>query len=388
MNKRLKILEIKEELKKCNRLVNKTIDIENVKTGKEYEFECNCGHKFTTLLSNAFGNGSFCCPICSNHRVLIGFNDMWTTHPEMARMLKNPEDGYKYTSGSNVCLDWKCYDCGNEFSLMPDKMLARKTYCLMCGDSISYPEKFMYSFLEQWCDCFETRRYFDWSDGKVYDFYLPEYNCIIETHGKQHYEKCGFSHLGGRTLFEEQCNDEQKEYLAKKYGKVRNYFVIDCRKSECDWISINIIKSGLLELLCVIPTTVDWDACHAFAIGNLTREICNCYEEGNGINELCEIFKMSYNTIKQRLKHGSALGWCSYNPQKAIEESRKTIGVMVIEKMSKPIIQMDMEGNEIGEFPSIQEAQRKLSVSHIWDCIIGKRKSAGGYRWRYKNENK
>jgi len=33
---------------------------------------------------------------------------------------------------------------------------------------------------------YETEVQFDWSDNKRYDFYLPEYNAIIEMHGKQH----------------------------------------------------------------------------------------------------------------------------------------------------------------------------------------------------------
>lgn len=54
--------------------------------------------------------------------------------------------------------------------------------------------------------------------------------------------------------------------------------------------------------------------------------------------------------------------------------------------MSKPVIQMTMEDEEIKEFPSIQEAQRQLKTYHIGDCVLGKRNSSGGYKWRYKNE--
>lgn len=54
--------------------------------------------------------------------------------------------------------------------------------------------------------------------------------------------------------------------------------------------------------------------------------------------------------------------------------------------MSKPVIQMTMEDKEIKEFPSIQEAQRQLKTYHIGDCVLGKRNSSGGYKWRYKNE--
>lgn len=40
-------------------------------------------------------------------------------------------------------------------------------------------------------------------------------------------------------------------------------------------------------------------------------------------------------------------------------------------------------GKTINEFPSLQEAQRQLNISHIWDCIHGRRNMAGGYKWKY-----
>ena len=67
---------------------------------------------------------------------------------------------------------------------------------------------------------FDREKVFEWSEGdakkaykgrKRYDFYLPASNTIIEVHGAQHYEK-GFEAIGGRTLKEEQKNDEQNMY--------------------------------------------------------------------------------------------------------------------------------------------------------------------------------
>ena len=36
---------------------------------------------------------------------------MWTTNPELASLLANPEDGYKYTQRSDKNIDWKCPKC-------------------------------------------------------------------------------------------------------------------------------------------------------------------------------------------------------------------------------------------------------------------------------------
>lgn len=30
------------------------------------------------------------CPVCAGKKVLIGYNDLWTTHPEVAKLLKDP----------------------------------------------------------------------------------------------------------------------------------------------------------------------------------------------------------------------------------------------------------------------------------------------------------
>ena len=50
------------------------------------------------------------------------------------------------------------------------------------------------------------------------------------------------------------------------------------------------------------------------------------------------------------------------------------------------ILQFSKEGELIAEYPSIAEAGRQTGCKNqsICDCCKGKRKSAGGYIWRYK----
>ena len=54
--------------------------------------------------------------------------------------------------------------------------------------------------------------------------------------------------LGGRTLEEEQENDELKKSLAIKNG-IKDYLVIDCRESEMEFIKSNILKSQLNQFV-------------------------------------------------------------------------------------------------------------------------------------------
>ena len=51
-----------------------------------------------------------------------------------------------------------------------------------------------------------------------------------------------------------------------------------------------------------------------------------------------------------------------------------------------PVIQFSKSGELIAEYPSTWEAERRTGCyqGHICDCCKGKRKSCGGYIWKYK----
>lgn len=55
------------------------------------------------------------------------------------------------------------------------------------------------------------------------------------------------------------------------------------------------------------------------------------------------------------------------------------------EKLSIPILQLTKSGELVKEWPSLREAERKLGIaqSSIGKCLKGRRKSAGGFVWRY-----
>ena len=54
-----------------------------------------------------------------------------------------------------------------------------------------------------------------------------------------------------------------------------------------------------------------------------------------------------------------------------------------IEKQSIPIIQLTKSGEFIKEWSSAREAARQLGISNICNCLKGRKKSAGGFVWRY-----
>jgi len=51
----------------------------------------------------------------------------------------------------------------------------------------------------------------------------------------------------------------------------------------------------------------------------------------------------------------------------------------------KNVIQMDLDGNYIRTWNSMQQAQKELGISKqsIWSCCKGQFRQAGGYKWKY-----
>ena len=174
--------------------------------------------------------------------------------------------------------------------------------------------------------------------------------------------------------------------MALKNG-IENYIVIDNRISNKERLTENILKSLLPTILNFDKDDIDWNKCHEFCMTNKTIDICNFYEnETNDIKIIAEHFGCCVNTVKNHLKDGVILGLCSYSPEMSRKEGQKKSVQKMIERTSRSIKQFDLYGNFIKEFPSIQQAQRELGIYHIWNCLVGKKKTAGGFQWRYSDD--
>lgn len=87
----------------------------------------------------------------------------------------------------------------------------------------------------------------------------------------------------------------------------------------------------------------------------------------------------------------SNLEWCThkYNCNYGTRNKRLSenhSGIFNTNK-SKPILQYDLEGKFIKEWPSAKEVERQLGFAstNIAKCLKGKYKQAYGYIWKYKD---
>ena len=71
---------------------------------KRHQWCCDKGHKWITPINYRLKTG---CPYCSNHAVLVGYNDLATTHPELAAEADG-WDPITLVAGSNQKRRWRC----------------------------------------------------------------------------------------------------------------------------------------------------------------------------------------------------------------------------------------------------------------------------------------
>lgn len=347
-----------------------------------YEYKClDCGNVDTILESNLQKNKG--CNVCCGRKVLRGYNDMWTTNPDIAALLLDPNDGYKYAKASNKKTTFKCLNCDN---ILKNKKISNVFInglsCPRCSDGVSYPEKFIYNMFSQLGIRFEYQKKFSWSNNnKRYDFYIPNLNCIVEAHGAQHYSR-GFG--GVVELKEIQINDTDKKIKANS-NKIKYYIEVDCRRSELNYIKEKILESSLNNLLEL--KKIDWMKCHEYACSSLVKTTSEIWNQGiKDTKDIGELISLSRNTVSKYLKQGAQLGWCDYDPMTV----QRNNGLNISKKYrSKPVVRMTLNGEFIDEYENAPSVERVLGFSRSTISVACRSKGSiisHGFKWMFKND--
>ena len=85
---------------------------------KKVHLKCKIGHEWEVAVSN-FPSHPW-CPYCSGRRALAGFNDLFTTNPELIPLWSksNTIDPTKIKKGCNSKALWYCPNCGGEYEMI------------------------------------------------------------------------------------------------------------------------------------------------------------------------------------------------------------------------------------------------------------------------------
>ncbi|MBX4258847.1 hypothetical protein KTC96_14230 [Clostridium estertheticum] len=395
---------IKNEYKDIIILDRKYVKNKYKKNIKYYKYSCNvCGfdggehyknvkyNEELWVIESSIQQEKISCPCCKNKITVEGINDIPTTCPEIVYFFVGGYQEAKiYTKSSNFKINPICPICGTIKDLkMPISQIYERKSIACCGDGMKYPEKLVLAMLRNLgidCQPQLTKTTFKWCSKYRYDFYIPSLNCIIETHGMQHYGH-GFGNNKGRTLEEEQENDRLKEGLSLENGiKKENYIVIDCRKSELKWIKGSIINSELAKLLDL--NKVDWSKCQKFACESLVKEVCDLKKNNPKLtpSEIGKIVGFSSCNVRRWLFKGNACGLCEYDSNKEQYESNKRNNQV----KSKPV-EIFKNGTSLGAFCSMLDLEKqseklfetKLSHSSISRVCLSKAKSHKGFTFKY-----
>lgn len=297
-------------------------------------------------------------------KVVKGKTDLWTTSPQIAQLLLNPEDGYKLSLESHKKADFLCPNCNTIINKVVRSINRHGFKCPCCSDGISYPEKFVSNLFNQLGVRFLQDTSLPWSDGKRYDFYVKDMSLIIEAHGMQHYsEEAMFSKANGRS---EKDNDEYKMEIALNNG-IKHYVVLDCRYSDFDYIKRSVLDSELNTLYDL--SFVDWNILKIDCFKSKVIEACDLYNSGiKNTSKIAEALKLDRTTVIEYLLRSASAGMCDYTTDRR-----------------KKIICVDT-GKVYDSLKSVKDDG--FNTSQVSECCNGNggAKTAGGYNWCFYDE--
>ena len=260
------------------------------------------------------------CPLCGNKKLIPGVRSLYDSYPELMKYVVDIEKAKMTTPSANKKILCKCPLCGTEKEILVGNLTKTGFSCPYCSDHISYPNKFVRCILKQLNINFIPEKSFDWSDGKIYDQYLLTQNIIIENHGIQHYEE---TNQRFTSLEEQVKNDELKQRLALKNG-INEYIILDCRKSEKDFIKSSVMSSRLPIILNFQSSDIDWDFCDEIASTNSEFiNVCNVYNNiTKSLTEIAELTKQNTHTVMGYLAKAASFGYCDYTKNVTAKETR------------------------------------------------------------------
>lgn len=96
-------------------------------------------------------------------------------------------------------------------------------------------------------------------------------------------------------------------------------------------------------------------------------------------------YNQNYGTCQERKRESLREGYWKTAKSHA---DHLIIGQRTKELLGKRVIQRTKDGEIVAEFISVNEAMRQTNIRHIHEACTGKRKTAGGYTWEFREERK
>lgn len=296
-------------------------------------------------------------------------NSLSSTHPELIKYFVDVGLADSIKADSSKKVELVCPEC-NHIKQMTPRFLV-KYAGINCGECgiFSYPERLVGAYLDYISTSF-IRQFKINGYPYLYDFFLPELNLIIETHGIQHYKNAGGA--WGNNLTQIQERDKDKERLAKSRGY--KFYAIDARTSEFNFI-VEQLKEFSLLILKRELNTKNFQRYFRKVSPISSKQLLHLFEQGESITSIAEFANMSGAGVTYRLRqYGVDTGKNKKVRRKFSTKARRKIVCI----------------NTREVFESCKEADEFAGTNGVGNCASGKSHYAGRHpvtseplRWKF-----
>jgi len=188
---------------------------------------CKQNHEWEATINSR--NNGIGCPYCNGKRATKENNLLVNNHElceewDYSKNKKKPED---FTPKSSQKVWWICKECGFKWqALIGNRNKENSTGCPQCNESKG--EKRIKEYLNFNNIDYIWQKEFDGllgiNDGLLsYDFYLSDYNLLIEYQGEQHEKYCKAFHKSKKD-FEKQIEHDRRK---KEYAQIHNIKLLE-----------------------------------------------------------------------------------------------------------------------------------------------------------------
>ena len=402
----------KELIKEWNFEKNGNLRPEKLKNSnpKKVWWKCStCGYEWEASIRNraSLGRG---CPLCSNKVVVVGKNDLATTHPEIASEWHPTKNGEltpnMITHGTGKKVWWLC-PVGHEYQAgVLHRTQENGTNCPVCnsGRQTSFVEQITFYYVKKLYPDAINRYKSDFLNRMELDIYIPSINCAIEYDGSHWHRK------------EKSHREETKYKICKEQNiklirlKERRYetdtliadHIIDIPDKHTDKNFEKSIKLLLSYISSSNTRSVDVNIERdKFEILKYKMEL----KKDSLLTKFPEIAKEWHPTKNNEFKpsmftSGSDYkAWwlcpiCNYEYKTAISHrtGKKPTNCPKCSAKKRALVKarkvnmIDIKTNQIIKtFNSLSEAGRELNInsSNIGMVCRNFKRTAGGYKWEY-----
>ena len=180
-------------------------------SNKKVWWKCEKGHSWNTSVYNRTSSKGCNCPICSNKQLLVGYNDLKSVEPNIAKewdyFKNNPLRPEMVVYSSTKKVWWRCNSCNHEWETeIRHRTTRKKTCCPNCSSKIR-GEKRKKTNLEKKGGLIDEKLIKQWDYEKNYPYTPNDF-----THGSSEkvWWKCEKGHsfeqrIANRTIKQSNC---------------------------------------------------------------------------------------------------------------------------------------------------------------------------------------